>query len=221
MRQILLVTALAAVIVAAPAARQSGGAPDPVADLFARGREAQAALQSLSATFTETTVSSLLVKPITARGTVVAAVNPVRVVMRYVSPEPKTIWLDEKTLLLAAPGRKTVDEINIADVQRRVQKYFVNASLDDLRSSFNLSVSVDPALPGTDRLDMVPRRRQIKEGLQRLQLWIDRERLLMVRMHMEFPGGDSKRLDFADMQLNVPIDQQTFARPHGGRGSHE
>ena len=221
MRLISIAIGLAMLGAAAPGARQGTGPRDPIADLFARGRAAQASMRSLSASFTETTVSSLLLKPVIAKGTVTAAVSPLRVVMKYTSPEPRIVWMDERTLVVSTPGRKALEEIGIADVQRRVQKYFADASLPDLRSSFDLTLSADAALPGTDLLEMTPKRRQIKEGLQRLRLWIDRERLLMVRMHLDFPGGDSKRLDFSEMQVNVPIDDQTFARPRGGRGGSE
>ena len=221
MRLISIAVGLAMLAAAVPGARQGTRPYDPIEDLFARGRAAQAAMRSLSASFTETTVSSLLVKPVIARGTVTAAVDPIRVVMKYASPETRTVWMDERTLVVSTPGRKALEEIGIADVQRRVQKYFADASLTDLRSSFELTLSKDPAMPGTHLLEMTPKRRQIREGLQRLRLWIDRERLLMVRMHMDFPGGDSKQLDFSDMQVNVPIDDQTFARPRGGRGGSE
>jgi outer membrane lipoprotein-sorting protein len=205
----------------APAAHQTSRPADPLEELFARGRTAQAAMRSLSASFTETTVSSLLVKPVVGKGTVIAAINPLRVVMRYTSPEPRTVWIDDRTLAVSSPGRKALDEVGIADMQRRVQKHFASASLADLRSSFDLSLSADSAVPGADLLEMVPKRRQIKEGLERLRLWIDRERLLMVRLQMDFPGGDSKRIDFTDMRINVPIDDQTFARPRAGRGGLE
>ena len=49
---------------------------------------------------------------------------------------------------------------------------------------------------------MRPKRKQIKEGLERLELWIDRESLLLVQMRMTFPGGDRKtiRLDDVDRE---------------------
>jgi outer membrane lipoprotein-sorting protein len=218
MRLTLIALGLATFAAGVAPAHQGSRPADPLEDLFARGRAAQTAMRSLSASFTETTVSSLLVKPVVAKGTVIAAVNPLRVVMRYTSPEPRTVWIDDRTLAMSSPGRKALEEIGIADTQRRVQKYFASASLGDLRATFDLSLSAESAVPGIDVLEMVPKRRQIKEGLQRLRLWIDRERLLMVRMHMDFPGGDSKRVDFADVKINVPIDDQTFARPRAGRG---
>jgi outer membrane lipoprotein-sorting protein len=67
---------------------------------------------------------------------------------------------------------------------------------------------------GADLIDMRPKRKQIKEGLERLALWIDRENRLLVRMQMTFPGGDQKTIALDDIALNVPINDDTFqARP--------
>lgn len=201
------VCALAAL--AAPRANQ---AADPLEDLFARGRAAQAAMTSIGATFTETTVSSLLRDPIVATGTIVAT-RPVHVVMRYATPEPKTVVLDASRLVVVYPGRGTRDEINIADIQRRVQRYFVDASPKDLRQSFDIALTSDATAGNAYLLDMTPKRQQIKEGLQRLRLWLDRTRLLLVKMRMDYRDGDSRTLELKNVVTNVPIDDRTFALP--------
>ncbi len=189
---------------------------DPLADLFARGRAVQATMRSLSATFVETTHSSLVVEPIEARGTVIAEVAPLRVVMKYTAPAARTVWLDEQTLVVAWPDKPRVEELRIGDIQRRIQKYFAGASLDELRSSFQLTLAKDAGSPPRIRLDMVPKRRQIKEGLQRLQLWLDPERLVMTSMRMDFPGGDRQTFMFSDIQVNPALAADAFARPRGG-----
>ena len=58
---------------------------------------------------------------------------------------------------------------------------------------------------------MVPRRKQIAEGIDRLRIWIDRDRLLMIKMTMDYPGGDSKTLELHDIRTNVAIDESAFA----------
>ena len=60
---------------------------------------------------------------------------------------------------------------------------------------------------------MVPKRKQIKEGLERLELWIDRESLLLVQMQMAFAGGDSKTIRLEDTTVNVPVTDKTFEIP--------
>ena len=181
---------------------------DPLDDLFARGRAAQAATKSISASFTETSVSSLLRDPLVSTGTLVATL-PIRVVMSYSSPTVKTVALDDTRLVVARGAGQAREEINIAETQRRVQKYFGEASPKQLRELFTITLSSDPKADA-HRLEMVPRRRQIGEGIDRLRIWIDRTRLVMTRMVLDYPGGDSKTLDLHDIRTNVAIDESVF-----------
>ena len=60
---------------------------------------------------------------------------------------------------------------------------------------------------------MRPRRKQIKQGLESLELWIDRETRLLVQMEMDFPGGDKKIIRLDDTAVNVPVTDKTFEIP--------
>ena len=84
-------------------------------------------MRSIRARFTETTTSSLLVKPLVAHGTVIGA-SPARVRMTYTDPEAKTIAMDGKTLLVAWAGRRERERIDITDMQKRIDQYFTRAS---------------------------------------------------------------------------------------------
>jgi len=187
---------------------------DPLDALFARGKAMQATLHSISASFTETTVSSLLRDPLVARGTVVAAV-PLRMLMTYTTPEVRYVLMDQTRIVTVVPSRRERDELNIADMQRRIQRYFVEASPKELRQSFDISLAPDPALPGADLMDMRPRRKQIKEGLARLRLWIDRTSLVMSKLRMDYADGDSRTIELSDIKINPPVDDRTFAIPSG------
>jgi outer membrane lipoprotein-sorting protein len=200
----LIVGALVALTAAAPAQNA-----DPLDELFARGRAAQAATKTITAAFTETSVSSLLKDPQVATGTLVAAM-PIRVVMRYTSPVAKTVALDDKRLVVAWPAEQRREEIDIAATQRRVQKYFVDASPRQLREQFDITVAADMK-DAAYRLDLAPRRKQIAEGLARLRIWVDRTHLAMIKMTLDFPGGDSKTLELRDVRTNVGIDESAFA----------
>lgn len=188
---------------------------DPLDDLFARGKALQATLHSVSASFTETTNSSLLRDPLVAHGTIVAAM-PMRMLMTYSSPEVRYILVDQTRIVTVVPARRQRAELNIADMQKRIQKYFVDASPKDLRQSFDITLAPDTSLHEFDLMDMRPRRSQIKEGLTRLRLWLDRSRLVMVKMRMDYADGDSRTIELDDVKINVPIDDRTFVIPSGG-----
>jgi outer membrane lipoprotein-sorting protein len=177
--------------------------PDLFEQVLARSRARQQSLQTLSARFTETTVSSLLKAPIVAKGTVIAERSG-RMTMTYTSPEPKKVVVDAERLVVTWPGRAQREELNIADTQKRVQKYFADASAKELRGFFDVKAFEDPQVPHSYQFDMKARRKQIQQGLERLQIWVDQDTTLMIRMRMQFPGGDSKTIDLEDVKVNVP-----------------
>ena len=190
----------------APVSRQPG---DLFAELFERGRVKQQSMKSIRATFTETTTSSLLVKPIVARGTIIAA-PPARVLMTYIEPEPKVLTIDAGTLTVLWPRRAEQEHIDIRETEKRIDQYFTNAGIDDLRKLFDITAQEDATIRRAYRIEMTPKRKQIKQGLEQLALWIDRDSDMLVQLRMAFPAGDRKTIALEDVTLNVPIPSDTF-----------
>ena len=191
---------------------QHAPAGDRLDRLFAKTMAKRDTITSIRARFTETTTSSLLQKPIVAHGTVVAA-PPARVLMTYTDPERRYVSIDAKALVVVWPDRGQRERIDIAQTQKRIEKYFTHAGIDDLRAMFDVAAAPDAALAGSDRVEMRPKRKQIKEGLELLQLWIDRDTQLLVQMEMRFPGGDRKTIRLDDTAVNVPLTEASFAIP--------
>jgi len=177
--------------------------------LFVRTMEKRQSIHSIRARFTEATTSSLLEKPLVSHGTVIAA-PPSRVLMTYTDPERRIVAIDSKSLVVVWPDRREREKIDIAQTQKRIDQYFTQATIGQLRSLFEISAHPDPVLRETDRVDMRPKRKQIKEGLDRLEIWIDRESLLLVQLQMTFPGGDKKTIRLDDVTVNVPVSDDTF-----------
>lgn len=201
-----MLVALAAVVV---------GAQTPSDDrsfeaLYRRGAAVNADLRTLTARFTETTTSSILTRPLEATG-VLAVERPSKVILHYREPEVRDVLIDGDRMSVSWPARDILEVTNIATANRRIQRYFVDSSPDRLRDSFDILSG-----PASDRvhavkLTMVPRRSQIREGLSRLDLWLDETSLLLVAMQMTFPNGDAKLMVLDDVQVNVSLPQGTFS----------
>jgi outer membrane lipoprotein-sorting protein len=187
--------------------------PPASKDLFNRIYERTAArresIHSIRARFTETTVSSLLERPMVVHGTMTAA-PPSRVLMTYADPERRTIAIDGKSLVIVWPDRSERETIDISQIQKRIDQYFREANPQQLQAMFDIRAEADPAVRGADRIDMSPKRKQIRVGLERLELWIDRDSLLLTQMQMTFPGGDRKTITLEDIAVNVPVSDETF-----------
>jgi outer membrane lipoprotein-sorting protein len=130
--------------------------------------------------------------------------------MTYTDPEAKTLTMDGKTLTVDWPGRQERQQINVTDIQKRIDHYFPRASVEELRSMFEVTAGPDTRLGHADWIEMTPKRKQIREGLERLELWVDRDSYMLVQMRMTFPGGDEKTLTLADLALNVPVTDDMF-----------
>jgi outer membrane lipoprotein-sorting protein len=143
-------------------------AKEPTFDeLYRRGQAANAGLKTLTARFTETTTSSLLTRPLVERGTL-AVQRPSTVVLNYAVPDARTVLIDGERLILSWPERGIHQERNIRQIQGRVQKYFVDSEPDELRQSFDITISDAEKHAGTDHIVLMSKRPQIREGLTRL-----------------------------------------------------
>jgi outer membrane lipoprotein-sorting protein len=181
-------------------------------EIYVRAQEQETKLRTLHARFTETTQSTLLKDPIVASGTLVVE-WPTRLRLDYTNPESRTVIVDEGRLVMIAPGRHERLERDIATAQKRARKYFVDKNPGELRREFAIDTTRDPRLEDAYRLVMVPRRKQIREGLAELQLWLDAHTLFIRRMLMVFPDGDRRTFDLQDVKANDPVAPGVFEVP--------
>jgi outer membrane lipoprotein-sorting protein len=206
----LVLAALPFVALAAPPAR------DLFDDIFARSKPIDATLKTIHASFTETTISPLLAKPLVAEGTL-AATRPSDVELIYTTPGRKTITIKGGKLIVEMPGRQFRQEQDITQAQERIQKYFVTKTPDALRKMFDVTAVEDAGRPGTYRIDLQPKRKQIEQGLTKLELWIKKDTLMLDAMRMYFPGDAVKMMEFRDVVINKgAADAPTPSTPRAG-----
>jgi outer membrane lipoprotein-sorting protein len=199
------------VIAAGLAAGTAVGARADLFDrIYAEGQQKNGDIRTLTASFVETTSSELLTRPLVASGTV-AVERPSRIALTYTHPDSRRVLIDGDRLTVTWPSKQVHEEKDIGAAQKRIQKYFVDSSPSELRSHFTVTASETSDRPGTYLVTMVPKRKQIREGLTKLELWIARSTLLMDAMRITFPNGDTKLMTFTDVKVNAPIDAAAFA----------
>jgi outer membrane lipoprotein-sorting protein len=178
--------------------------------IYKRGQRLNADLRTLTAHFTETTTSNLLTRPLVASGTI-AVERPSRVVLHYLEPDRRDVLIEGDLLTISWPARHIREVTNIATTNRRLQKYFVNSPPEKLRELFTITMHTGAEhWPHTYQITMVPTRKQIQEGLSKLDLWIDDTSMLLSEMQMTFPSGDTKLLRLDSIVINQPVDPSAF-----------
>jgi outer membrane lipoprotein-sorting protein len=200
---------VAALVAAVVGVSRDVGSRDLFDEIYERGQKQNAGLKTLTAAFTESSTSALLARPLVEKGTVYVE-RPSRVVLRYTDPDARVVLMDGDRMTVSWPSAKLFTVADIGAAQRRVQKYFVDSSAKELRGHFDIKARDAEDRPGTYLLAMTPKRKQIQEGVTRIDLWLDRTTLLLAAMRMTFPSGESKLMTFSDVKMNVPIDPAMF-----------
>jgi outer membrane lipoprotein-sorting protein len=204
-----------ALVLAASATVQAGAPADLFDEIYRKGQPLEQSIKTIRAHFTETTTSSLLVKPVVAEGTLLA-VRPSDILLSYTKPEKKLLRIDATTLRFVWPDRQLRESRDIRASQARVQKYFVDKTPAELRKHFAITAAEDAARPGTWRLEMLPKRKQIQQGVTKIELWLDQRTSMLSTMTLTFAGGDTKTMAFTNVEVNAPITLADLGLPSAG-----
>jgi outer membrane lipoprotein-sorting protein len=209
LRPSVLAVGVLAVVCALAPRTDAAPARDLFDEIYARSQGIESSLKTITARFVETTTTKMLVKPLVSHGEL-AVVRPDRIVLRYAEPEPHVVLIDGGQMTLSWPSRAITQKSDIGAARKRIDKYFVDKTPDDLRHAFRIRAveSADP--PNTWHITMDPTRSQIKQGLIQLHLWIDRTSMLLSAMRMDFPNGDTKLMTFSTLRVNEPVDPKVF-----------
>src|SRR5204862_6276074 len=101
---------------------------------------------------------------------------------------------------------------NIETSQARLHKYFANGTPGALRLEFTIEDrGARGDRPNDYAIAMLPKRKQIREKLARLDLWVNRTTLLLDAMKMTFVRGATKTMTFEDVVPNAPIPPGSFS----------
>lgn len=208
----MLAVVTSALTLLAAHTRASAQTPDLFDDIYSLGQHLERTLKTVSARFTETSTSRLLAKPLIARGTI-AVQRPDRIVLQYLEPESRVVLITGDLLTMSWPSRALYQRSDIGTAQRRIHKYFVGKSPAELRRHFTISAAVEKDRAKTWRVTLVPKRKQFKESVSRIDLWIAQEAAVLSAMKMEFPNGDTKLMTFDQVVINHPVDAAMFTIP--------
>ena len=173
------------------------------------GHPSRKTLQTVSASFVETSVSTLLRTPQVARGTLVGR-RPNQVRLVYAGADARTVIVNGNTLALDWPARQMKETRDIGGTMRRAERFFVMSSPAQLRKHFDIVAVVAPIGPAPGGTSW-PKRSQMREGVSRVHLWIDQASMGVRALEMEYPGGDTRLMEFSDVRINPPVDADAFA----------
>jgi hypothetical protein len=131
--------------------------------------------------------------------------------LRYTDPEARLVLIDGDRMTTSWPARHLRETSNIASAQGRVQKYLANESADELLKQFDVEVHDPGERPRSFEVRLTPRRRQVRETVTRLDLFVERPSFLLGAIRLSFANTDTKMMVFDDVEPNATIPPDAFA----------
>jgi outer membrane lipoprotein carrier protein len=187
---------------------------DKLAALVQRVSQVQAATATLTAKFELRRTSHLLAAPSVSRGRFYYR-GPDSVRWEYETPRPMTVVISGGVATTYRPAEKRAERVEVGRAQRRVFR-FISASepLEKLTQYFSFTFR-DPGPSGNYTLELKPTSHQIKKRLQSVELEIQRQTLLPVRVAYAEADGDRTEYVFSEIEVNAkqPADLYDLALP--------
>lgn len=222
MRPPLRIAAAALILTVVALGPAAGGPapPDPDAPelglrerldaLFERVRQEQRDMRTLEADFVQRKDSEMLVEPEVARGTF-SYRAPDRVRWEFQAPNPITVVIDDRKMTTWYRDLERADVLSVGRYSDRILEYLgASGTLEQLLDYFRVEAAFpeDPAAPY--RLSLDPRYPRIAKRIESMQVWIERERFVPVRLRYVEPGGDVTEYRFSEIRVNGEIPPERF-----------
>jgi len=206
---LLLVTGAAAQDTLAP--RDAEVAPgDRLTVLVERIRDESRQRHSMEADFTQLKTSALLQEPLESVG-VFSFQAPDRARWEYVSPDPITLVIRGEEMLTWYRDLQRAERIGVGRVSQRVLEYLsASSSIGTLLEYFTVYMYTPKDASELYRLELKPRYKRIEKRLKLLELWIEPQRYLPVRMRYVEADGDVTEYRFENFRINEEIPLERF-----------
>jgi outer membrane lipoprotein-sorting protein len=173
--------------------------------------EQQKKIQTLSAGFSQRKESSLAKDPLLSSGSVKFK-RPDRIHFTYSKPERMEVALEGKTLWMYYPGRSQAEKYSFAR-NKRVTQYLEPITGIFQKTFTQLNETYSLTYQGTEsdrlyRFRLLPKEGKIRKLLSRVDLWIDKGSGAILRFEMIEAGKDRLFLEFKDLQINPPLEDE-------------
>lgn len=180
---------------------------DAILERFDR---AQAATSTLTAKFVQRRKVSLLGSVQESSGKLYYT-KPDRFLWRHEKPDERILCISGDTFTNWYKDLKRATVADISRQRRRVFKYFaIGERAAALRENFIVTVGSSSDLPDTVHLELIPKRKRVRDRIERMDMWISKTVWLPVQIRYAEPGGDFTQFTFSDLKPNAVIPDATY-----------
>jgi len=165
---------------------------------------AQDKIQRISAHFKEVKTIALLKEPVIQTGEFYHT-KPDKFLWEYKTPTEKVLVLDARGVMAYYPNEKRAEEIKTRFGKKIVKYLGLGSVLEDLAGEYEMSISHDNKIAGTDLLVLKPKGRRIQKRLAEIRIWLDRGVNQPRAIEYVEADGDRTHLDFDQIVINPEI----------------
>jgi outer membrane lipoprotein-sorting protein len=191
--------------------RDASVAPeDRLGVLVERIRIESSQRESMEADFTQLKTSAMLQEPLESVG-VFTYQAPDRARWEYRSPEAITLVIRGDEMITWYRDLGQAERIGVGRVSQRVLDYLsASSSIGTLLEYFAVYLHTPSDSDAPYRLELKPRYKRIEKRLKLLELWIEPERYLLVRMRYVEADDDVTEYRFENFRVNDEIPAGRF-----------
>lgn len=175
-------------------------------EVLAAFDQAQAAVQTLSARFVQTTTNSMLKDPIRAEGRFYMT-KPDAIRWEYSTPEEMSFVISNDRYTGYFPARKTAEQKNVQRYSKRIFRYFgLGQMSDELSQSYDIRLAAPEAGDaGAYVLQLEPKKRRARKRVEEVRFWIDATSYLPVKVEYDGKDGSTRTVEFTEMNVNPDL----------------
>ena len=207
----LALAAATALAAQPPAPRDPGLAPqDRLPALLERIRLESARRQTMQADFVQTKESLLLQETLESRG-VFSYRSPDMARWEYVEPDPVSLVIRGEEMIAWYPDLERAERYQVGRQSQRVVEYLgASTSIIALQDYFDVYLHVPQDIEAPYKLRLEPRYKRIEKRIKLLEIWVEPEGYLPVRLRYVEADDDVTDYHFRNFRINEEIPPERF-----------
>lgn len=140
----------------------------------------------------------------------------ISVKIEFEAPDRRVIAFQDGKAEIYYPKIQTVHVYDLGKEQRLVEQFLLlgfGTAGRDLVRQYQVVVRGNERIDGqpTERLELVPRDRRMRERLVKVELWIVAEQGYPVQQKFYWPSGDTTTVTYRAIRLNPPLQPSQLA----------
>ncbi len=175
-------------------------------EILARFDDVQDSINTLSAEFTQTTTSSMLIDPISAEGRFFMT-KPDSIRWEYSYPEEMRFVIFQDQYTGYFPKQKRAEKRSVKRWSEHIFRFFgLGQGSQELMKFYDITLdpSHDPST-GSYLLVLEPTKRRVRKRIPEVRFWLDTETFLPRKVEYLSKTGNARTVEFHEIRLNPDL----------------